>query len=336
MTPATSSGSLWQCVRDETLHDFFVWRLRPEIVDEAALDRDDVIVYTADAPAIASCIALVGADTVALSVSAREETRMTAPIRPVFISVAQYAPALTNGTMASRKVIEAAARLGADGAELRRDYWRDPDREIPEARDCAAALGVRLTYASHATLFNADATGDAQTHRDIETTAALDASQFRLFPGPLPADDDEAGWRRGTATIALALARGVTLALENYSGTPGGRVAEIVRVLDHYPDATLATNIDVGNYARHGEDVPAAIRAVGSRAISAHLKDQTANPADAPVPLGAGVLPLPEILAALDALPQPLLYCFEFGGGSDPEAAITRSIAYLRERSVRG
>ncbi len=253
-----------------------------------------------------------------------------AAARPVYISVAQYHDALKSGAMTSREVVEAAHRLGADGAELRRDYWRDAEREIPEARERATALGVSLIYATHATLFNADAEGDARTHKDIADAGGLGAAQFRLFPGTVPADDDEAGWRRGAATLAFALDQGVTLALENYSGTPGGTVAEIRRALDQYAD--LRTNVDIGNYTRHGEDVPAAIRVVGDRAVSAHLKDQTANPADAPVPLGDGAMPLGPILDALDALPQSVIYCFEFGGGADPDAAITRSIAYLRTR----
>ncbi|MCA1725459.1 MAG: sugar phosphate isomerase/epimerase, partial [Thermomicrobia bacterium] len=124
--------------------------------------------------------------------------------------------------------------------------------------------------------------------------------------------------------------RGITLALENFVGTPGGTLAEIESGLAHIP--ALMTNVDIGNYPRHNQDVPAAIRAVGSRAISAHLKDATDDPAHGSLALGDGTLPLAAILDALDALPQRLLYIFEFGGGDNPDDRITRSIAYLKTR----
>ena len=43
-----------------------------------------------------------------------------------------------------------------------------------------------------------------------------------------------------------------------------------------------------------------------------HLKDATGTDATY---LGGGSLPLPAILDAFDALPQPIIHCFEFGGG---------------------
>ncbi len=44
---------------------------------------------------------------------------------------------------------------------------------------------------------------------------------------------------------------------------------------------------------------------------------------------GAGSLPYREILAAFDEAGTDYPLAFEFGGGSDPEAALRRSLAYL-------
>ncbi len=250
--------------------------------------------------------------------------------RPVLISVMQYQDELASGTVGALDLIEAARRFGVAGVELRPEAWRDQDHELPAARALAERLGLLLTYATTTTLFG-DAGGEA-LRRDIADTRALGASQLRVFPGPVPADDDAGDWVAAERAVGHAAAHGVTLALENYSGTPGGRVAEIARVLARIQSPALATNIDPGNYARHGEDIVAAIRAVGGRAVSAHLKDQGADPAEPPTALGEGVLPLRDILAALDHLPQRLLYCFEFRGGGDPEGRIARSLAWLRGR----
>ena len=73
------------------------------------------------------------------------------------------------------------------------------------------------------------------------------------------------------------------------------------------------------------------LKDLAERAVSVHLKDHLPPEQGAAVALGDGVMPLPAILAALQALPQRLIYCFEFRGGGDPEGAIRRSLAYLNK-----
>ncbi len=102
---------------------------------------------------------------------------------------------------------------------------------------------------------------------------------------------------------------------------------------DSYLASTaLRTNLDMGNYPNHGQDVVAAIDSLAGQIVAAHLKDKTATPSDPPTFLGAGVLPLTEILDALDQLPQRICYIFEFRGGDDPVGRIERSLAYLKQR----
>jgi sugar phosphate isomerase/epimerase len=250
--------------------------------------------------------------------------------RPVLISIMQYEDELAAGRVAVADVIDVAARLGADGVEIRPQGWRDRERELPLARERLAAGGLLVTYATMTTLFSADPADGERLRRDIDDAQALGATQLRVFQGPAPADDDSEGWAAGQAMVDYATARGVTLALENYSGSPGGTIAELARTLDRLP--ALAVNLDIGNYPRHGEDVVTAIGRFGDRAISAHLKDQGGPPDWATYSLGGGTLDLPRIMAALEALPQRLLYCFEFRGGGDPEGRIARSLAYLRGR----
>jgi sugar phosphate isomerase/epimerase len=159
---------------------------------------------------------------------------------------------------------------------------------------------------------------------------------LRVFSGPIPADDDEEGWAAGRAMVEYAASRGIALALENYAWTPGGRLAEIARIVGRIESPALGVNIDIGNYTRHGDDVPTAIRTLGDRAISAHLKDQDGPPDFGSHPLGGGALPLGAIMAELERLPQRLIYCFEFRGGGDPDGRIASSLDYLRERRWAG
>ena len=258
---------------------------------------------------------------------------MTHLNRPILISVAQYMAELESGTMTVFDVIDAAHRLGADGVELRREVWANCENEIKAARAHIEELGLIVTFATHSTLFNADDAGHERTRQDIDLASTLGAPLFRVFQGPAPSDDDQAGWAIGQAAIQHAAFLGVTIALENYVGMPGGKLAEIKRVLDRFESPALGTNIDIGNYTKHDQDVVAAVEAIGDRTVYAHLKDiETPAEGGGLTYLGGGTLPMGNILDALDSLPQQLMYCFEFRGGDDPEGRIKKSIAYLKAR----
>lgn len=247
--------------------------------------------------------------------------------RSVLISVMQFEDALKSGALTVFDVIERAEGLGVDGVELRRELWPNWQPELVEARRQADAAGLLIAYATHATLFSTDA---ATLRGDIDAAATLGSPIIRFFPGQLPAEDDADGWAGGQAIADYAAQKGVVIALENYARTPGGTLAEIQTALARIP--SLMTNFDMGNYSLHSQDVPAAVAALAGRIVYSHLKDQTGNPADAPTVLGAGVLPLGDIFAALDALPQEILYCFEFRGGDDALARIEQALAWLAAR----
>lgn len=247
--------------------------------------------------------------------------------RPVLVSVMQFEDALKSGAMTVFDVIDIAAQVGADGAELRRELWTGWKTELSAARQHSESKGLLLTYATHATLFSSDS---ATLRGDIDAAAALGSPILRFFPGQVPADDDADGWSAGQAIADYATQKGVVIALENYARTPGGTLAEVQTALARIP--SLMTNFDMGNYSLHGQDIPTAAAALAERIVSSHLKDQTGNPADAPTVLGGGVLPLDAIFDALDSLPQRVIYCFEFRGGDDAVARIEQGLAYLQKR----
>lgn len=249
--------------------------------------------------------------------------------RPVLLSVVQFQEAFDAETVSVADMLTAAKRHGADGFEIRPEFWRAKEHELPAAREQAARDGLLLTYATHNRFPLFDPAATSVLQQDIADAKALGSPYLRIFPGAVPADDDTTGWERGRALADDATAQGITIALENYARTPGGTLAEVQRTLAGI--SALRTNVDIGNYTNHGEDVPGAINTLSDRIVSAHLKDQAPSGQGA-VALGDGTLPLADILAALDRLPQRVLYIFEFGGGNDPDAAIATSIAYLRNR----
>ena len=252
--------------------------------------------------------------------------------RPILISAMQFEDELKSGERTVWEVIDIARRVGADGIELRRETWPHIDAELPLAASRIADAGLLVTYATQATLFDSSAQGQRQLRQDIDAAATLGAPLVRFFPGPTPPADDAPAWAHARTVVDYAAERGIIIALENYARTPGGTLAEIQGALARLQSPTLRTNLDIGNYTNHGQDVVAAIDSLADQIIAAHLKDKTADPAAPPTVLGAGELPLPEILDALDRLPQRICYIFEFRGGGDPEARIERSLAYLAQR----
>jgi sugar phosphate isomerase/epimerase len=253
--------------------------------------------------------------------------------RPALFSVVQFDERLNNGAMTIFDLFKTAQRLGADGVELRREAWPRWQQELAQARQACSDLGLIVTYATFATLFNKDNTDQIVLRQDIDAAAMLGSSQLRVFQGPAPADDNDAGWAAGFAAVEYAAQQGVVVALENFARTPGGTLAEMRRVFDRIQHPALGANIDIGNYVLHGEDVPAAIRTLGPHAVSAHLKDQPAELDQPATYLGGGGQNLDAIFAEFDRLPQRLIYCFEFGGGENAEERIRRSLTYLHARA---
>ena len=264
------------------------------------------------------------------------------PARPILLSIAQYEAELSAGTMDVFDLIDKARAFALQGVELRPELWPCLRGELIPVRERLQTLGLMATYATRSWLFTPGVGAQIALLDDIDTAAALGSPLLRIFTGPVPTDGGDDAWDSALVAVDRARQLGVVLALENYSGSPGGTVAEISRVLDLILSPSLGTTIDIGNYPAHGEDVPAAIRAVGHRAAYAHLKDGVLQPdgtgtyGEPSTYLGGGTLDLESILAELDRLPVHVPYCFEFRGGGDPDGRIEKSLAYLQARQQAG
>jgi sugar phosphate isomerase/epimerase len=248
--------------------------------------------------------------------------------RPIFISILQYQEQVNAGTLTVAEVLDKLPTFGVAGIELRREIWPNYQSELPTVRDRLRTMGMQVTYATFSTLFSPDTAARQFLYHDMDTAKALGSPLLRIFPGadPFTADDD--AWQSANQAISYANSLGIEIALENWGKLPGGKVSEIAHILERIP--ALKTNIDIGNYATHGEDVLEAIRKFGSRAIYAHLKDKAGDRSDATTYLGGGTLPMRQIITALNALQQAITYCFEFVGDGEADSRIIKSVDYLR------
>ena len=213
--------------------------------------------------------------------------------------------------------------LGADGIELRDDYWLDKHWEIAIIRRMLDVDDMKVTYATSATLFD---TQPGKLVSLIDDAAALGASIVRVFYSLSEGVGNRSAWDSTARAVEAARAVGVTLAVENLGKGAGRTAKEILAVIEAVPG--LRTNVDIGNYHVGRQDVSEAIQIFGEHIVYAHLKDIADNP-DGTF-LGGGRMVLDKAIAELDALPQTIPYCLEFTGSENPEMSIRASLEFLQ------
>lgn len=101
-------------------------------------------------------------------------------------------------------------------------------------------------------------------------------------------------------------------------------------VQDHDPRIGLC--IDVGHTARCGVNPAEAIHKCAARLFDMHIKDiDSTDPKGRPIELGRGVLDLPAMLKALQAIGYAHLIGLEYEkDGKDPVPGMSESIGYLK------
>ncbi|MBX3066894.1 MAG: sugar phosphate isomerase/epimerase [Anaerolineae bacterium] len=250
--------------------------------------------------------------------------------RPIVISIIQYQDDIAAGRMTVFDLINRLPGFGVAGIELRRETWQNYQSELPAVRDLLKQMGMIVTYGSFSTLFSSTDESRRLLRHDLETAQALGSPLLRVFPGAAPDALDDPAWQQAVEIVDYAASLNVVIALENFGKTPGGKLSEVLHILNRIQSPALQTNIDIGNYDTNGEDVVTAIHALGSRAVYAHLKDKAGERSDSTTYLGGGTLPMRKIVTALNQLPQPIIYCFEFVGAGEADSRIEKSVAFLR------
>ena len=90
--------------------------------------------------------------------------------------------------------------------------------------------------------------------------------------------------------------------------------------------------MDIGHTARTGKDIVASIREAGPRLLDMHVKDlRDAMDKDSQVPVGDGVLPIPEIFRELIRMNFQGGVMLEYEVDEDnPIPGMQRSFSYMR------
>nr|WP_240977692.1 sugar phosphate isomerase/epimerase family protein [Knoellia sp. DB2414S] len=177
--------------------------------------------------------------------------------------------------------------------------------------------------------------------RHLELAQQVGAGGVRVFPGGVGGeqvgDDDARAVRRLAAVADEAEARGVRLLLETHDSHPRG--VDVARVLgsSELHGASVGAIWDAAHPWTAGEEPVQTVAALEPWLAHTQVKDVVARQRGAtPALTGQGVLPLDEVLQALDArgIHGPLMLEWEkawFDGIPDLDAALAATATWLGE-----
>lgn len=221
------------------------------------------------------------------------------------------------------EVSELALRTGWTGVELR-SAPDEPvhasisraDREAARARLAGVAILAIDSYVRCGTTDAADEQVIRQLLAEAELAADLGAQAVRVFPGAAGPGQDEMIIAR-LAEAAAQLPSGVEIWLETHDSHRTGR--DVSRVLATVDDRRVRAIWDVAHPIAAGEALPDTLAHLRPHLAHVQIKDE--DSARSPVALGTGVLPLAEILRALQREPYDGWLSLEWEKKWHPEAA---------------
>lgn len=258
------------------------------------------------------------------------------------------------GRMDLMGFIDYAAAQDVTGVELLDIFWSDAEREIPAAKAKIADAGLEVAVYSISNDFiqpeaSAREKELADLKRGVDIALDLGVDLLRVFSGSARegvSQEQGLAWILDglSAGAAYAEARGVTLALENH-GRFAGRSDQVRDIIEQVNSPALRVNFDTGNFLPVGQDPLAAARELAEWVALVHLKDmglalpgETGHVFKDPdgraltgCVVGAGLVDLAGIYAALDAAGYDGWYSLEYEGSADPvNIGVPESLAHAR------
>ncbi|MFC7220106.1 sugar phosphate isomerase/epimerase family protein [Streptomyces polyrhachis] len=227
------------------------------------------------------------------------------------------------------EVLDLAREHGYQGVELRCDpeepvhpgLSRAGRAEVAER--CAAAGVAVLTLAGYPRVCapGDDAPVLAELRALIDLARDVGAPHVRVFPGggdSSAAEADATGARRLRALAPYAAGAGVRILLETHDSHRTG--ADVARLLDLIDHPSVGALWDVMHPWLGGEEPADTLAALTGRLGYVQVKDIASREDTAPLALGAGALPLGEVLALLTEAGWDGWLCWEYEKRWHPRA----------------
>lgn len=246
-----------------------------------------------------------------------------------------------------RDTIEAVPETGASAVELACAAPHldraTAEREGGTVAERCVQLGVEVSALSLFTHFTDPALRDAHLKDAlyfIGLAPSFGTKVVKITPGPPGSEEaGEEHWTRLKDTLPRVLdAAGeaeVVLAFETHMRQLTDTLAGTQRLLDMTDSAALGVTLDFSNLVFAGEDIVAAIRAMGPRIVNAHVKNGYIDEAGGWHfgPLDEGWTNYPDVFAALDEIGYSgylTVECLGPDAQRAPRETAARDIAILK------
>jgi sugar phosphate isomerase/epimerase len=230
--------------------------------------------------------------------------------------------------------VDLAADMALDGVELT-SYYFPPDVDVPylhRLKQHAFVLGLDVSGTSVGNNFCLPP-GPARDQQMelvrtwIDHAAELDAPVIRIFAGNVPrGDSEEQAVARAIegikASLPYAIAKGVTLALENHGGITGTpeQILRLVRAID---GPNFGVNLDTGNF--RGADPYAELEQLAPYAVNVQVKTEVS-----PEGRKKQEADLTRVVGLLRAARYSGYVVLEYEAAEDPMTAVPRHVKTLR------
>lgn len=238
----------------------------------------------------------------------------------------------------AREVMEAAARFGFDGVQMKPNQYRPTGMTASGFE--AAFPGLTHLAAGGLIAYPPPDLDAWEEHLApvFPFAAAIGASHVCLCSGVKRRDDSDARFREAadvlTAAGHAARDAGVRISLHNHAHCMWESENDLARQTDLLDPEIVGLTIDTGHCAKGGiTDIPALIRRFQPFLLNVHLKDMTADGAFCP--LGTGTVDLASVIETLlDLGYDRWLIVDEESEGVPVEDAFAQTVDYLRAHGI--
>lgn len=223
-------------------------------------------------------------------------------------------------------LVDRVARLGADGIEVRREYFTDLTSELPAVAERAKAHGLIVNYSVPDEVFVAGGQVNPKLGQYFAEGQVMGISKIKFNTG------DFAHFTGDLATVFSDLPlNAIEMNVENDQTAVSGTVSAIKTFLDAAHEAGLTSLgyvYDLGNWAFTHGDAIASAKALAPYTHYIHLKNtaDTAGQLETTDDLATGIYDWKEIIANL---PTNVQYALEYPMASDDQ--IIAQIALFRK-----
>lgn len=245
------------------------------------------------------------------------------------------------------EALSEAKKLGIGAAEV---SFANVKGHADETAKLLSAAGMGVTAMPAFFNFGSDAGVEGQGLEVIAAAEAVGAKTLLVIPGFVPQGGDrEACTLRmidGTKRLAeLAAGAGLDLTMEDFDNeaAPFSTSGELLRFIEAVPGLTAC--FDTGNFYFAGEDALEAYERLRGHIGHVHLKDRSEGTDFGseqrltlkgrrmnPSPVGAGLIPMGELLERLQAGGYHGAYTIEHYGASPMLECLRRSVSWLAPR----